>query len=143
MLYSDTELAALLGKVKTIAVVGAKDKPGQPVDRVGRYLLAAGFRVIPVHPKRAEVWGLKAYPTLNDIQDPIDLVDLFRAADACPAHAEEVLRLPTLPLCFWMQSGIISPEARKILLGHPLMVVEDRCLMVDHRNLMTTGTVHA
>lgn len=147
MLYSDKELAALLGKVKTIAVVGAKDKPGQPVDKVGRYLIGAGFRVIPVHPKRTEVWGLTAYPTLNDIPEPVDLVDLFRAADACPAHAEEFLRLSPLPRCFWMQSGIVSLAARRILSSHPvlvpILVVEDRCLMADHRNLLATGSVHA
>jgi hypothetical protein len=123
-------------------VVGAKDKPGQPVDKVGRYLIGAGFRVIPVHPKRAEVWGLKAYPTLCDIPEPVDLVDLFRAADACPAHAEEFLRLCPQPQCFWMQSGIVSPEARRILSGQHVFVVEDRCLMVDHRNLASTGSVH-
>jgi len=147
MLYSDKELAALLAKVKTIAVVGAKDKPGQPVDRVGRYLIEAGFRVIPVHPKRTEVWGLTAYPTLCDIPEPVDLVDLFRAAEACPAHAEEFLRLSPLPCCFWMQSGIVSPAARAILASHPaatpIHVIEDRCLMVDHRNLVSTGSVHA
>ncbi len=155
MLHSDKELAVLLAKVKTIAVVGAKDKPGQPVDKVGRYLIAAGFRVIPVHPKRTEVWGLAAYPTLNDIPEPVDLVDLFRAADACPAHAEEFLRLSSRPLCFWMQSGIVSAEARRILSGQltavcqptadsqPVLVVEDRCLMVDHKNLLATGSVHA
>lgn len=149
MLHSDKELAVLFAKVKTIAVVGAKDKPGQPVDKVGRHLIAAGFRVIPVHPKRAVVWGLPAYPTLNDIPEPVDLVDLFRAADSCPAHAEEFLRLSPRPLCFWMQSGIISAEARRILSGQlaadgrPVLVVEDRCLMVDHRNLLATGSVHA
>jgi uncharacterized protein len=141
-LYSDTQLAALFGKVKTIAVVGAKDKPGQPVDRVGRYLMDAGFRVIPVHPKRTEVWGLPAYPTLGDIPEPVDLVDLFRAAEACPAHAQEVLRLSPLPLCFWMQSGIVSPEARALFAGRQVLVVEDRCLMVDHRKLMAAGSAH-
>lgn len=143
MLHSNKELAALFQKVKTIAVVGAKDKPGQPVDRVGRYLIDAGFRVIPVHPKRAEVWGLKAYPSICDIPEPVDLVDLFRAADACPAHAEEFLRLSPRPLCFWMQTGIVSPEARRLLQGQSALVVEDRCLMVDHRNLLATGSVHA
>lgn len=143
MLYSHTELAALLAEVKTIAVVGAKDKPGQPVDRVGRYLIEAGFRVIPVHPKRTEVWGLKAYPTLGDIPEPVDLVDLFRAAEACPAHAGEFLRLAPLPRCFWMQSGIVSAEARAILAGQPVLVVEDRCLMVEHKNLLAAGSIHA
>lgn len=139
MLYSDTELAALLGQVKTIAIVGAKDKPGQPVDMVGRALMQAGFTVIPVHPKRSSVWGLAAYPTLADVPVPIDLVDLFRAAEACPAHAEEVLRLPNRPRCFWMQSGIISAEARQLLNGSGIFVVEDRCLMVDQARLLPKG----
>ena len=81
-------------------------------------------------------------------------MDLFRAADSCPAHAEEFLRLAPRPLCFWMQSGIISAETRRILsgqlttidppvaVGQPVLVVEDRCLMVDHRNLVATGSVH-
>jgi len=142
MLHSEKELAALLGKVKTIAVVGAKDKPGQPVDRVGRYLIEAGFNVIPVHPKRTEVWGLKAYPTVNDIPEPVDLVDLFRAAEFCPDHAREVLRLSSLPCCFWMQSGIVSLEASSILAGSPVVVVQDRCLMVDHRNLVSAGVLN-
>ena len=139
MLYSDTELAALLRQVKTIAVVGAKDKSGQPVDRVGRYLIEAGFNVIPVHPKRPTVWGLKAYPTLADVPVPIDLVNLFRAADACPDHAQEALRLTAKPRCFWMQSGIVSQEARAILSDSGIFVVEDRCLMVDHAQLLTQG----
>lgn len=143
MLYSDTELAALLRQVKTIAVVGAKDKPGQPVDKVGRYLIQAGFTVIPVHPKRAKVWGLPAYASLADVPVPVDLVDLFRAADACPAHAEETLRLASRPRCFWMQSGIVSPEARALLSGSGVFVVEDRCLMVDHARLLAPGGPHA
>lgn len=132
MLYSEKELAALLTQVKSIAIVGAKDKPGQPVDRVGRYLMDAGFTIYPVHPKRASVWGLPAYPTLAEVPAPIDLVDLFRVGEACPAHAEEVLTLSHRPRCFWMQSGIFSPEARSILSGSGILVVEDRCLMVDH-----------
>ncbi len=139
MLHSDTELAALLRQVKTIAVVGAKDKPGQPVDRVGRYLLDAGFTVIPVHPKRSTVWGLPAYPTLAEVPVPVDLVDLFRAAEACPAHAQEVLQLAARPLGFWMQSGIVSREAREFLRGSGITVIEDRCLMVDHARLAGQG----
>ena len=135
MLYSDTELAALLRQVKTIAVIGAKDKPGQPVDKVGRYLIDAGFTVIPVHPKRASVWGLPAYPSLAEVPHEIDLVNLFRAPEYCPDHAREALALPARPRCFWMQSGIVSQEARGIMQGDGVIVVEDRCLMVDHARL--------
>jgi len=142
MLYSDTELAALLRQVKTIAVLGAKDKPGQPVDRVGRYLIEAGFTVIPVHPKRTMVWGIKAYPTLAEVPCPIDLVDIFRAAEACPAHAEETLALASKPRAFWMQSGIVSPEAANILKDSGVSVVQDRCLMVDHAQLLAKQVDH-
>jgi len=142
MLHSEKELAALLRQVKTIAVVGAKDKPGQPVDRVGRYLMDAGFTVIPVHPKRTTVWGLAAYPSLLDIPVPVDLLDLFRAAEACPAHAQEALQLGSRPRCFWMQSGIVSQEAQGILQDSGITVVQDRCLMVDHARLLGPGGVH-
>ena len=135
MLYSDKELAALLKQVKTIAIIGAKDKPGQPVDKVGRYLIDAGFTVLPVHPKRASVWGLAAYPSLADVPQGIDLVNLFRAPEFCPGPAQETLRLSSQPRSFWMQSGIVSSEARAILQNAGTFVVEDRCLMVEHARL--------
>lgn len=141
MRYSDTELAALLRQVKTIAVIGAKDKPGQPVDKVGRYLIQAGFTVIPIHPKRQSVWGLTAYPSLAQAPVKIDLVNLFRAAEHCPDHARETLALPARPLCFWMQSGIVSQEAQDVLQGAGVLVVEDRCLMVEHARL-ANGAQH-
>lgn len=141
MLHSDTELAALLSEVKTIAVVGANDKPGRPVDMVGRYLIDAGFTIIPVHPKRETVWGLKAFQRLEDIPGPVDVVDLFRAADACPEHARETLRMAHPPRCFWMQSGIVSAEAAEILRGSGILVVQDRCLKVEHQRL--SGAAHA
>jgi|APHig6443717497_1056834.scaffolds.fasta_scaffold305880_1 Predicted CoA-binding protein len=139
MLISDKELAALLGEVKTIAIVGAKDKPGQAVDRVGRHLMQAGYTVIPVHPTRSGVWGLPTYKSLLDIPHPVDLVDLFRASEFCPGHAQEVLAMATPPRCFWMQSGIFSAEARALLTSKPITVIEDRCLMVDHARLIASG----
>ena len=142
MFPSDQELTALLAGVKTVAVVGAKDRPGQPVDTVGRYLIAAGFTVLPVHPKRSNVWGLPTYASLLDVPGPIDLVDLFREPAACPEHARECLRLARPPAIFWMQKGIASPEARAILTGLPVAVIEDRCLMVEHKRL-SGGARHA
>lgn len=135
MLYADSLLKKLLGPGKTIALVGAKDRPGTEVDMVGRYLLAAGFTVIPVHPARATVWGLPACKSLEAIDGPIDIVNLFRAPAHCPAHADEVLALARRPACFWMQSGIVSPEARQRLEPSGIVVVEDRCIMVEHRRL--------
>jgi len=138
MLYNDKELAALLSEVKTIAVVGAVDKPGRPVHDVGMAMIGMGFDIIPVHPKRSDVWGLPTYPTVNDIPVPVDVVDLFRNAQFCPEHAREVLKMDPLPKCFWMQSGIISPEAREILAGSGITVIEDRCLKVEFQRFGIT-----
>jgi len=135
-LPKDTELTALLSGVKTIAVVGANDRPGRPVDMVGRYLLDAGYTVLPVHPKRPTVWGLTAYPDLASLPGPADLIDLFRAADYCADHAREVLALPWKPRCFWMQSGIANPEARALLEPAGILVIEDRCLKIEHKRLL-------
>lgn len=129
----DTEnLRRLLTETRVIAVVGAKDAPGQAVDRVGRYLIKAGYDVIPVHPVRKNVWGLTTYASLADIPRPVDLVDVFRAPQYCPDHAREALAMSPRPKVFWMQLGIRSEEAVALLAEQGVIVVEDACLMVDH-----------
>ena len=125
-------LRRLLTQVRVIAVVGAKDAPGQAVDRVGRYLIKAGYDVIPVHPVRKNVWGLTTYPTLADIPRPVDMVNVFRAPQYCPDHAREALAMSPRPKVFWMQLGIRSEEAAALLAEQGVIVVEDACLMVDH-----------
>jgi len=135
MLYANSLLKELLVPGKTIALIGAKDRPGTEVDMVGRFMLSAGFRVIPVHPARASVWGIPARKTMAEIDEPIDIVNLFRAPASCPAHAVETLALARRPACFWMQSGIASPEARTMLAPAGVVVVEDRCIMVEYRRL--------
>lgn len=132
----DDSLRQLLQQIRTIAIVGAKDKPGQPVDGVGRYLIDAGYTVYPVHPARRTVWGLPAYAGLTSLPEPVDCIDLFRAPEHCPAHAREILALPWKPRIFWMQLGIRSPEAGKLLAETGIQVVEDACLMVEHRRLL-------
>jgi hypothetical protein len=129
------EVKKTLSQVKTIAIIGAKDKSGQPVNDVGRYLIQAGFTVYPVHPKRQNVWGLPTYTSILDIPDQIDLVNVFRAPKFCPDHAREVLQLKKLPLIFWLQLGIVSEESRKILQDKPVLFIQDKCLMVEHKRL--------
>ena len=132
----DTEsLRRLLTEVRVIAVVGAKDAPGQAVDRVGRYLIKAGYDVIPVHPVRKNVWGLVTYASLADIPRPVDMVNVFRAPQYCPGHACEALAMSPRPKAFWMQLGIRSREASDLLAEQGVIVVEDACLMVDHARL--------
>ncbi len=132
----DIWLRALLRNAKDIAILGAKDKPGQPVDGVGRYLLRQGYKIWPVHPARATVWGLAAYQDLASLPKPVDIIDVFRAPQHCPEHARQVLALPWRPKVFWMQSGIVSPEARELLEAAGVAVVENACLMVEHARLL-------
>ena len=132
---SDEHLRALLANARTIAIVGAKDKPGQPVDGVGRYLIQAGYTVIPVHPVRREVWGIPAVASLAEIHCPVDIIDVFRAPEFCPAHAVEAASMQPLPALFWMQLGIANAEARRNAEAAGMEVIEDACLMVEHRRL--------
>ena len=140
-MQDEASMSQLLTRSTHIAVVGAKDKPGHPVDGVGRYLIRAGYTIFPVHPKRRSVWGLTAYPTLLDIPEPIHIVDLFRAPEYCPDHAREVLQLSVWPLLFWMQEGISSQEVHTILEGTPVRIVEDHCLLKFHKRVSESGHV--
>ncbi len=139
---SDNDVKSLLSKARTIAVLGAKDKPGQAVDSVGRYLIRAGYEVIPVHPVRKDVWGLTTYSSLADIPKPVDLVDVFRAPEYCAGHAREALALDPPPSLFWMQLGISNAEARELLAQKGVAVVEDACLMVVHARLFGAAPKH-
>ncbi len=134
----DSVLRALLGNARRIAVIGAKDASGQPVDRVGRYLIDAGYDIVPVHPVRRSVWGLPASACVSDAP-ACDIVVLFRAPQYCAGHAREVLAMAQRPSCFWMQEGITSPEARRLMEDAGVMVVENRCIMVERERLAGGG----
>ena len=135
-MLDDRLMRALLGESRSIAIVGAKDKPGQAVDRVGRYLLEHGYSIVPIHPVRKTVWGLPAVASIAELPEPVDIINLFRAPEYCPGHAQEVLNLGWKPKLFWMQLGIRSPEARQALAETGMTVVEDSCIMVEHARLL-------
>ncbi len=137
----DVRLKNILSDAKTIAIIGAKDKAGQPVDTVGRYLIAAGYTVFPVHPVRENVWGLPTYKSIAELPSQVDIINLFRASSYCASHAEEVIQYGLKPQCFWMQEGISSPQATTLLSqyaeshGHPLRIVENLCIKIVHQQM--------
>ena len=132
---SDEAIFQLLKRARRIAIIGAKDVQGQPVDKVGRYLIEQGFEVIPVHPKRKTVWDRPAFHSIQDVEEA-DIVVLFRAPQYCADHAREVLEMKHRPLCFWMQEGIRSAEAKSLMEANGIMVVEDKCIMVEHEQMV-------
>lgn len=124
--------AEILRDAKTIALVGASPKPDRPSNSVMRYLLAQGYDVIPVRPIGCdEVLGVPCVRTLHEIDRPIDVVDVFRRADATPPHAREAVEVGAGAL--WLQLGIVSDESRAIAEEADMDYVEDLCTAVVHR----------
>lgn len=122
----------VLQNAKTIAVVGASPKPWRPSHDVMRYLLEQGYRVIPVRPRDCdEVLGVPCVASLAEIEEPVDLVDVFRRPDACPDVAREAVAAGAKAL--WLQLGLVSPEARRIAAEAGLDYVEDECTAIVHR----------
>jgi len=124
-------VAQVLRGAKTIAVVGLSSNPMRASHGVAEYLKSAGYRIIPVNPNETEVLGEKAYPRLEDVPEPVDIVDVFRRAEEVGAVAESAIGIKAKVL--WMQLGIENAEAAEKTLAAGLVVVEDSCLMVEHK----------
>jgi len=138
-LITDTEgMRQLLADTKTIAVLGIKTElqAGQPAFYVPRYLHAAGFQIIPVpvyYPEATQILGQIVYRKLVDIPTEVDLVNVFRRPQDVPAHLDDMLAKK--PRAVWMQLSISHDAVAEALARAGIKVVQDRCLMVDHRNL--------
>ena len=115
----------LLESVRTIAVVGCSTQPHKAAHRIPAILQAAGYRVIPVHRTASQILGEPAYPTLADIGQPVDLVDVFRPGAECAGVARQAVDIGAPAL--WLQLGISSPEARQIAESAGMDYVENDC----------------
>ena len=126
----------ILAEAKTIALVGASPKPERPSHGVMRYLLAQGYRVIPVRPRDCdEVHSVPCVSSLHEIEEPVDLVDVFRRVDACPDVARDAAEVGAGAL--WLQLGLVSPEARRVAETAGMDYVEDECTAIVHRRHLT------
>ncbi|MBI5243954.1 MAG: CoA-binding protein [Elusimicrobia bacterium] len=113
-----------------IAVVGCSPKPERPSNQVASYLIDVGYRVIPVNPACGEILGEKCYPSLLDIPEPVDVVDVFRKRE----HAQEVVRQAVRIKAkgVWLQDGVDTPEAVELARAGGLKVVANDCIMRQH-----------
>lgn len=130
---SDEELRRLLTQARTIAMVGASSNPERPSHRIMKQLLAAGYRVIPVNPLEREVLGQRAVPSLADIREKVDIVDVFRRPEVTPSIADEAVAIGAGTL--WLQQGISNEEAARRARAGGLVVVMDKCIGQTHREL--------
>ncbi|HEY2793642.1 MAG TPA: CoA-binding protein [Micromonosporaceae bacterium] len=120
----------VLNTARTIAVVGLSNNELRASYFVGYYLKRHGYRVIPVNPRESEILGETSYPSLSDVPVSIDVVDVFRAADALPGIAAEAVKVGAGAL--WCQFGVINEEGARIAADAGLDVIVDRCLKIEH-----------
>ena len=136
ILNSDAEIRELLENTKRIAVIGIKMESYQPAFYVPNYMQNAGFEIVPVpvyYPDATEIMGEKVYRNLTDIPGEVDLVNVFRRSNDVAKHTGEILAKK--PKAVWMQSGIYNTEVAETLAKAGIKVVQNLCLMVEHRAL--------
>jgi predicted CoA-binding protein len=130
-------IQAALGR-RTVAIVGLSGNELRPSNFVGFYLQRHGYKVVPVNPRESEILGETSYPSLAEIPEPVDVVDVFRAPDAVPGIAEEAVAICAKTL--WLQFGVVSPEGARIAAEGGLDVVMDRCMKIEHARWL--GRMH-
>ena len=128
----------VLHNSKTIAIVGLSDNELRASHFVGYYLRRHGYRVIPVNPRETEILGQKCYPSLLDVPEPVDVVNVFRAPDALPGIARDAVTIKAGAL--WCQFGVINEEGARIAEEGGVTVIMDRCLKVEHARYV--GRMH-
>jgi uncharacterized protein len=135
--YSDGYIRGILNTVKSIAMVGVSANTSRPSYFAFKYLLERGYRMIPVNPGLAgqELLGRKVYGKLADVAEPIDMVDVFRAARYAVPIVEEALALSPRPQVIWMQLGIRNDEAAALAEKNGLKVVMNRCPKIEYGRL--------
>lgn len=125
------EIGELLKRSKTIAVVGLSNNPLRPSHGVSAYMQSHGYRIIPVNPEIKGALGEKAVPTLSQVDEKIDIVDVFRRSEFVPELVEEAIRLKVPAI--WMQEGVVHEQAAEKARKAGILVVMDRCILKEHR----------
>jgi len=127
----------LFEAVKTIAIIGLSNKPERPSYLVAEYLKKKGFRIIPVNPVIKESLGEKSYPSLKEIQEPVDAVDVFRKSEYVAEIMAQAINIGAKVV--WLQEGVINDQAAQKGRSAGLTVVMDRCMMKEHKKLFKRG----
>jgi predicted CoA-binding protein len=129
----DDRIREILRAYKNVAVVGLSSDESRPSYGVSRYLQKRGYKIIPVNPKETEILGEKVYPSLSDIPDKVDIVDIFRRSEFVPPIADEAIKIGAKVI--WFQEGVINHPAAIRASQQGVLVVMDKCILKEHRKL--------
>lgn len=129
-IVSDEEVDEILEKSRTVAVVGISNKEDRPSFQVAKYLKEHGYKIIPVNPRLEEILGEKAYRSLKDIPEPIDVVDIFRRPEAIPPVVDEAIDAGAKVV--WMQLGLAHNESACRAEEKGLKAVQNKCMKIEH-----------
>ena len=132
--HTSSDIQEIL-KLKNVAVVGMSNTEGKPANFVPKYLIEHGYNVIPVNPTLTEVLGRKAHPSIADIREKVDIVDVFRKSEDVPAVVDDALKKKDGIKVLWMQLGIYNEDAERKAKQNGIDVVYNRCMMEEHKRL--------
>ena len=127
------DIETILKNSKTIAVVGLSDRQGRPSYLVASYLLEQGYGIIPVNPNISEWRGIRAYRSLSEVKEKVDIVDIFRKREHVPGIVDEAIKIGAKVV--WMQLGVANQEAAEKARAAGLKVVMNRCINIEHSKL--------
>ena len=130
---SEDEIRQILENSRTIAVVGCSTNPAKDAHRVPKTMLEAGYRIIPVNPGAKEILGQRCYPSLLDVPEQVDIVNVFRPSHEVPEIVEQAIRIKAKAI--WLQLGITHPEAEERARRAGMKVVSNRCIMREYQRL--------
>ena len=132
IISENSKIKDMLDSAKTIAVLGLSPKPERDSNMVARYLQKQGYKIIPVRPGQKEILGEKVYKSLDEIDIPVDIVDVFINSAKLMPHVEKTIKLK--PKVLWMQLTVENEKAAKLLTKAGIDVVMNRCIMIDHED---------
>jgi uncharacterized protein len=134
---TDEEIRQIFEGAKTVAIVGISDRPERESFRVGSFLMQQGYRVLPINPNVDQILGLRVLPSLRDVDEPVDIVDIFRRSEAVLPVVEDAIAVGAKVI--WMQEGVVNEEAARRAEDAGLQVVMDRCVRTEYKRLMGEG----
>ncbi len=131
------DIRRVMREYRTIAVLGAHPRPEKPAHYVPKYLHEQGYKILPVNPVYAgqTLWGEEVRANLGEVEEAVDIVDVFRLGELLPMHEGEILGMRPLPKVVWLQLGIRNDAVAARLVAAGIDVVQDRCLLADHRDM--------